>query len=66
MGKIETVEREIERFSAEELASFRSWFAEFDASQWDHQIELDVAAGKLDQFANEALTDLRAGNGRAL
>ena len=38
MGKIETVEREIERFSAEELASFRSWFAEFDASQWDHKL----------------------------
>lgn len=66
MGKIETVEREIERFSAEELASFRRWFTEFDSSQWDRQIERDVAAGRLDQFANEALTDLRAGNGRAL
>ncbi|TAJ79239.1 MAG: hypothetical protein EPO42_06520 [Gallionellaceae bacterium] len=66
MGKIASLEREIERFSAEKLASFRSRFAEFDASPWDHQIERDVAAGRLDRFANEALTDLRAGNGRAL
>lgn len=66
MGKIETVEREIEQFSAEELVAFRNWFAKFDAPKWDAQIERDIAAGKLDQFADEALADLRAGKGRAL
>lgn len=55
MGKIESVEREIEKFSADELAVFRSWFAEFDALAWDEQFERDVTSGRLDKFADEAL-----------
>jgi len=41
------------------LAAFRAWFAEFDAAVWDKQFEEDVAAGRLDQLAEEALRDLR-------
>ena len=41
--------------------AFRTWFAEFDASAWDRQMEDDVAAGRLDALADEALNDLRAG-----
>lgn len=66
MGKIEAVEREIERFSVEELAAFRSWFAEFDALNWDIQFERDATAGKLDKFADEALAALREGKCRDL
>jgi len=66
MGKIESVEREIEQFSAEELAAFRSWFAEFDAAAWDRQFERDAASGKLDKFADEAMAALRAGKCRDL
>lgn len=66
MGKIESVEREIEQFSAEELAAFRSWFAEFDAASWDAQFERDAASGKLDKFADEAMAALRAGKCRDL
>ena len=61
MGKIESVEREIKKFSAEELVAFRSWFAEFDAFVWDEQFERDVASGKLDKFADEAMAEMRAG-----
>lgn len=66
MGKIESVEREIKKFSAEELAAFRSWFAEFDELVWDEQFERDVASGKLDKFADEAMAELRAGKCRDL
>lgn len=45
----------------EDLAVFRNWFAEFDAVLWDRQFEADVAAGCLDQLAEEALQDLREG-----
>jgi hypothetical protein len=38
-----------------------AWFAEFDAARWDRQIEEDVAAGRLDALAEEALNDLRQG-----
>lgn len=61
MEKIEAVERQIEQFSPDELTAFRRWFAEFDARLWDEQFERDVAAGKLDKFADEALAELREG-----
>lgn len=34
---------------------------EADWEAWDRQLEEDVKAGKLDQLAEEALGDLRAG-----
>jgi hypothetical protein len=51
----------VEEIPPEELARFRAWFAEFDASLWDQQIDADVAAGRLDALAHEALQDLREG-----
>jgi hypothetical protein len=43
------------------LDGFRERFAQFEADIWDRQIEQDVAAGRLDDLANEALEDPRAG-----
>ena len=34
---------------------------EADWEAWDRQLEEDIKAGKLDQFAEETLEDLRAG-----
>jgi hypothetical protein len=55
MTKVESLEREVEKLSPEELAAFREWFATYDADAWDEQIERDVRAGKLDRMATEAL-----------
>jgi hypothetical protein len=55
MTKIETIERQIQELSDEDLAKFREWFAEFDAEAWDRQFEADVNAGKLDALAEKAL-----------
>ena len=55
------IERAIERLPPEELARLRAWFAEFDGARWDRQIEDDVGAGRLDDLAKEALSDLRDG-----
>jgi hypothetical protein len=55
MTRIEKVESEIERMTAEELAAFRAWFAEFDAEVWDRKFEADVYAGKLDGLADGEL-----------
>jgi hypothetical protein len=43
------------------LARFRKWFVEYDAAAWDKQLEADVAAGRLDALANEALREHKAG-----
>lgn len=64
MGKIETLEKEIENLSSEELTLFRQWFAAFDAEVWDRQIENDVAEGKLDRLADEAIAAHRRGESR--
>ncbi len=61
MTKLETIEREVENLSPEELAAFRAWFAEYDWQAWDRQFEQDVAAGKLDKFAAEALAEHERG-----
>ncbi len=61
MSTIGEIEDAVRRFSSEELAEFRKWFAEFDGALWDRQIEEDVAAGRLDALADEALRDLREG-----
>jgi len=59
MTTIREIENAIRQLSPDDLAAFRAWFAEFDAAAWDRQFEADVASGRLDGFAEEALTDLR-------
>jgi hypothetical protein len=66
MGKIEDLERQIKQLSAEELAEFRRWYAEFDAQSWDRQFEADVKAGKLDTLAEKALRAHAAGQSTKL
>jgi hypothetical protein len=61
MSTVQRLEEAIRQLSAEERAEFRAWFAEFDAAEWDRQLEADVAAGRLDWLADEARRELRAG-----
>jgi hypothetical protein len=62
----ETAELVVQALSPKELAAFRRWFAQFDARNWDEQIEADAAAGKLDAFAAQALAEHQAGKNRPL
>ena len=61
MSTIQEIEDAICRFSDDDLAAFRAWFAEFDATTWDCQFERDVAEGRLGALAEEALRDDREG-----
>jgi hypothetical protein len=61
MNKVESIEKEIEKLSSDELARFRTWYAAFDAEVWDRQLEADVKAGKLDALADKALRDHTSG-----
>ena len=61
MSTIQEIKEAVSQLPQEDLAVFRVWFAEFDAMQWDRQLETDAAAGRLDPLADEALTDLREG-----
>ena len=61
MSQVEKLKQTVEQLSPEELATFRSWFIEFDAAEWDRQIAMDSEAGKLDGLAQSAIEDHRAG-----
>lgn len=61
MNLVSEIEIAVKKLSRDELSVFRDWFQEFDAEAWDKQFETDVAAGRLDALAEEALRDLREG-----
>jgi len=61
MSSIGEIEDAVRRLSSDDLAAFREWFIQLDADAWDRKIEQDIAAGRLDSLAEEALEDLRQG-----
>ena len=66
MRKIEEIEEDIEKLSSNELKAFRRWFIDFDTQQWDKQIQEDVDKGKLDNMADKAIEQFRAGKAKEL
>jgi hypothetical protein len=61
MSSVQEIQDAVRHLSTEDMVAFREWFAEFDAGLWDRQLEADVAAGRLDKLADEALQDLQEG-----
>jgi hypothetical protein len=61
MSTVHDIEEAIRQLAPQDLAALRTWFAAFDAEQWDQQFEEDVAAGRLDALAQEAIRDLQEG-----
>ena len=66
MNKVESIERQIEQLSPNELAAFRVWYAAFDAEAWDREFEADVKVGKLDALADNALRAHHSGQSTKL
>ncbi|MCC6359629.1 MAG: hypothetical protein IT450_12865 [Phycisphaerales bacterium] len=61
MASVPEIEKAVRSLSPEDLAQFRAWFADFDGQAWDAEFEQDVAAGRLDRLAREAVSDLNDG-----
>jgi hypothetical protein len=66
MQAVQKLQSAVSQLSADELAHFRKWFDEFEAEAWDKQFEEDAKSGKLDQLANQAIADFRAGKCKEL
>ncbi len=66
MSSVPEIEAAVTKLSRQELLAFRDWFSDFDAAAWDKQFEEDVATGRLDALAEEAIRDLREGRCREL
>lgn len=61
MSTISEIESAVQKLTRNDLAAFRDWVLGFDAEAWDKQFKEDVAAGRLDALADEAIRDLREG-----
>ena len=61
MSTVDEIEDAIRQLPEDDLVALCAWFAEFDAAAWDRQFERDVADGRLDALADEALRDWREG-----
>jgi hypothetical protein len=61
MTRVETLEREVEQLTPEELSAFRDWFVEHHWKAWDREIEEDSSSGRLDGLAAEALAEFERG-----
>ncbi len=66
MSAVLKLEQAVSQLPSKELARFRKWFEEFDVKIWDRQFEEDAKSGKLDQLANQAIADFRAGKYKKL
>lgn len=63
---IKEIELAITQLTPEELSKFTVWFEEFQAWDWDEQIEKDIKAGRLDKLIKEAEEDFKAGRCKPL
>ncbi len=61
MSTMQEIQTAVSELSLDEISVFRAWFVEFDAKVWDQEFAQDVAAGRLEALAAEALRDLREG-----
>jgi hypothetical protein len=63
---VEEIESAILKLSPQELGKLAEWVLDLEEQNWDKQIERDVAAGKLDFLAKEALAELESGESRII
>lgn len=64
MSTLEQIEAAILTLPSDEFKRLRQWFFDLDYQRWDDQLEQDIADGKLDTLAEEAIADFKAGRYR--
>ena len=62
MSTIEQIETAILTLPSNKFEKLRQWFFDLDYQRWDEQLEKDIADGKLETFAQEAIDEFNAGN----
>jgi hypothetical protein len=63
---LEQIESAILQLSPDEYQRLIEWFADLDYQRWDEQLEKDIACGKLEVFAQEAIAEFEAGHCRTI
>lgn len=66
MSNLEQIEAAILSLPSSEFEQLRVWFFDLDYERWDRQLEQDIADGKLEALAQEAIAEFQAGHCRQL
>ncbi|MBW4667044.1 MAG: hypothetical protein KME60_06245 [Cyanomargarita calcarea GSE-NOS-MK-12-04C] len=66
MMTLEQIEAAILQLPPDEYQKLLEWFEELDNQRWDKQLEKDIADGKLEDLAQEAIADFEAGHYREI
>ena len=66
MPSLKRIESEVAALPDQELRQFSDWFAQYEAERWDQSLKSDIASGKLDTLAAEALSQYTAGKCKPL
>lgn len=54
MTNLHEIEAAVRGLPSYDLATFRTWFHQFENDMWDSEIEADALSGKLNALASEA------------
>lgn len=66
MSTVEQIESAILHLPPDDFRRLSDWISELDQRRWDEQFERDVAAGRLEALAAEAISDYQAGRTREI
>ena len=66
MSTVAEIEKALQKLPVDDAWKVAEWLKEYLDAKWDAQIDADLAAGKLDQLADEAIQDYRAGRCKPL
>jgi hypothetical protein len=66
MSNLEQIENAILSLPSNEFERLRLWFLDLDYDRWDEQLERDIADGKLEALAQEAIAEFQAGHCREI
>lgn len=63
---LEQLEAAILKLPPDEFKKLIKWFLDLDYQRWDKHLEEDIADGKLEELAIDAIADFKAGNYRQI
>ena len=66
MSTVVEIQEAIARLNENERGELRLWLNAYQEDEWDHQITVDAASGKLDFMREEAETAKRKGRLRSI
>ena len=66
MSTVAEIENALQKLPVEDAWKVAGWLQHYLDEKWDRQIDADIAAGKLDKLADQALEDYHAGRVKPL